>query len=100
LRLDPQWRAPVEKAAVRRDRARNADQLRGAFRVPPELVLAGPLYAHRASSGARQDRSVRCGILVPVHAVATRALEVDQAHLVLGQTEEFGKGGLIAVRAL
>src|SRR6478736_1634916 len=97
---NPQFGAPVQNAAIGRDRARNADQLRRAFRIPAELVLARPLHPHRTSGGTRQYRCVSRGILVAVHAVAAGALKVDHPHLFLWKSKEFGKSRLITVGPL
>src|SRR5258705_205706 len=64
------------------------------------FIRARPLHADGAPDRPRQDRRVGGGVLMAVHAIAPRAFQIDQAHLVLGQAKESGEGGAIVMRAL
>ena len=64
------------------------------------LVLAHPLHAHGLAHGAREEGRVRRRVVVAVHAVAARAVEIDEADLVLGQSEDAREGATVLVGRL
>src|SRR5689334_8496099 len=68
---------PGQDVAAVVERGRVVMQRRGAFWIPPVLVVSHPLDAHRQSGFLRDQRCVRGGILVPVASVAARTFDVD-----------------------
>ena len=97
---EPHVGAPRGDLAIRIERAFDRDQLRRSLRVEAVLVGAHPLHAHRLADRTRQQQRVGGGVIVPVHAVAAGAVEIDQAHLVLRQAEDLGEGLAEFVRRL
>jgi len=77
---NPYLRSPRGDRAVGSDRAFDCEELRRALGVPAVLVFAHPLHAHRLAGRLRQQRGVRRRVVVPVHAEAARAVEVDEPH--------------------
>ena len=75
-------------------------QLRRCLRIPAVLVLARPLDAHRPADRLRQQRRVGGRVVVAVHPVAARAVEIDDAHRVLGHRERARDRLAEAVRGL
>ncbi len=71
-------------------RALQREQLRRSFGIPAELVLARPLHAHRTGDGPRQQRRVGGGIVMPVHAVTTRSVDIDHPHRLARQAQRVG----------
>ena len=96
----PHLGAPGPDPAFGIERALEREQLRRPLRIPPVLVLTHPLHADRTADRAREQCRIGRGVIMAVHAVTTGAVEIDQAHAGLRQTEEGGEGLAKLVRGL
>src|ERR1700723_3203806 len=72
---------PSRRSARRIERGAQINQGRRSFRIPAMLIGPGPLYAHRLSNSSCKQGGIRRGVLVPVAAVATGAVNEDATNV-------------------
>ena len=75
------YRFPSRNGSIGSQRRPQIKQLRRPFGVPPVLVLAHPLRAHRAAELPRQERRLEGDIVISVCSVAAGAIHIDEAKL-------------------
>src|SRR4029077_17274127 len=54
-----------------------------AFWIPAMLVSAHPLNPDRLTDGARQERGIARGVFMGVAPIATRAIDIDTANVLV-----------------